>query len=298
MRQSNGVRVMATPGGVMSSARFLTRAVSWRLKAAARFVRNRFGYDISVKIKRATNYAQDLSVGGIFNYFPYWHTKMTIEGRSYGGPADYATERISILNVPELHQLVDFHDKTVLELGPLEGGNTIKLCEAGVAQVVAIEGRVENYVKCCVTRNLCDLRNAHFILDDVMNISPAKYGCFDIAFCAGLLYHLDRPGELLRNLSAMTNTLVLATHYADEMSPSSIARVSEFSIAGKSYRGKLHREGPLEDPNSGLQAQSLWLFEEDLIRLCRDVGYSNVTVVKKNPITEEAWKLIYLVAHR
>ena len=47
MRQSNGVRVMATPGGVMSSARFLTRAVSWRLKAAARFVRNRFGYDIS-----------------------------------------------------------------------------------------------------------------------------------------------------------------------------------------------------------------------------------------------------------
>jgi hypothetical protein len=258
-----------------------------------------FGYEVK-KYKpgyrmKTVRYVNGFSVESIFRYFPFWQSKMEIMGHNYGGVTDYSSPRISILNTSALYKFVDFKNKSVLELGPLEGGNTILLSRLGVNRISAIEGRAENYVKCCVVKNLFDLRNATFFLDDVLNLSLEKYGSFDIAFVAGILYHVAVPQLLLEKVGEVSGTLVLATHYADERSPSAVA--PERTVVGKrgNYRGKVFKEGILSDPNSGLQSESVWLYEKDLMRLCNDVGYKKLHVIARNPCPEEDFKLIYLV---
>ena len=120
------------------------------------------------------------SIQNIFDHFPFWQTRFNIDDHTYGGITDYTSQRISILNVSELYNHVSINGKSVLELAPLEGGNTAILSNRGASEITAIEGRVENYIKCCVIKNLLGLDNTTFFLDDVRNLSKEKYGTFDI----------------------------------------------------------------------------------------------------------------------
>lgn len=257
-----------------------------------------FGYELRNYEKKKGDYSNDFSIQKVLDYFSSWQTKLDMNGDIYGGSVDYATQRISVLNVPELSDHVDFGNKSVLELAPLEGGNTIKLVKLGARSITAVEGRVENYIKCCVTKNLLGLENTRFYLDDVRNISSKKYGKYDVALVAGILYHLNDPHILIKKLSEMTDTLVISTHYADETSPSRKAQVRTISTEFGTYRGKIFQEGTIDHANRGLQSESFWPFEEDVIRMCKSIGYKKVNVIMKNPVKKEKYKLIYLIAKK
>ncbi|MFX0094546.1 MAG: hypothetical protein ACFFBD_22615 [Candidatus Hodarchaeota archaeon] len=257
-----------------------------------------------LRLKKEKRYFPEInenffSIKNIFDFFPYWQSSFFVNEQKYGGVTDYKSQRVSILNVPSLYNYVNFKGKSVLELGPLEGGNTVILsAELGAREIVAIEGRVVNYVKCCVIKNLLGLKNACFILDDVRKISKEKYGTFDIALVSGILYHLDNPIFLLERLSTVTDTLVISTHYADANSPSRKAPKKTLSTKFGTYHGRIYTEHSINDIHSGLQDESFWPFEEDLIRMCKDVGYKDIQIVMKNPVAKEQKKLIYLVAKR
>jgi 2-polyprenyl-3-methyl-5-hydroxy-6-metoxy-1,4-benzoquinol methylase len=245
-----------------------------------------------------TRYVAEFSPRHVFDYFYAWESQFVVDGKRLGGSTNYETQRVSMLNVPELRAHVDFGGKNVLELGPLEGGNTFLLTKLGVARVTAVEARVENYVKCCVIKNLFGLDNARFLLGDAREVSVETHGRFDFALVAGVLYHLDDPHKLLQRLSGLTDTLLISTHYADDRSPSQQAKVLTLSTPDGEYRGKLFPEGELSEINSGIQSWSFWPFEEDLMRMLADTGYRNVSVLRKNPIPEEPYRLIYLVAKK
>src|SRR5690349_20362576 len=117
----------------------------------------------------------------IFGFFSTWISMFKLNDEVFGGNVDYTALRTSILNMDELYKYVDFAGKTILELGPLEGGNTIKLENLKVNKIISIEGRVESYIKCCVIKNLYNLDKTKFFLDDVRYINKEKYGKFDIA---------------------------------------------------------------------------------------------------------------------
>jgi hypothetical protein len=268
------------------------------IKSAIQSLLRTLGYKLRIYRPGRGERINDFSTKALFDYFPFWQSKIEINGQSYGGIADYSTQRISILNVSALYKHVDFKGKSILELGPLEGGNTIILSRLGATSITAIEGRIENYIKCCIIKNLLGLENAKFFLDDVRNISVEKYGRFDIALIAGVLYHLDDPHVLMKQLSEVTDTLVISTHYADATSPSPRAEIRSLATDFGTYRGKTFREGRLNNPNAGLQSESFWPFEEDLLRMCKDLGYKEVTVIARNPIKTERFKLIYLVAKK
>jgi len=47
-----------------------------------------------------------------------------------------------------------------------------------------------------------------------------------------------------------------------------------------------------------LQPTSFWPYEEDLMRMLRDVGYKNLTAIKSPSLEADPYRLIYLVAKR
>jgi len=256
----------------------------------------KFGYQV-IRARRAQAYAVwDFTLDDIFNFFPHWASRFEVDGRTYGGASDYTTKRISMLNEERLHELVNFEGKTVIEFGPLEGGNTILLEKLGARSITAIEGHLENFIRCCVIKNLFGLHRSTFHFDDMMNVTTEKYGKYDVAFVAGVLYHLDNPQLFLSRLSEMADEIVVSTHYADEESPSADAEIEEIQSNGFKYRGKLFNEAA--GPHSGLRATSFWPFREDLLTMLKNAGYTQVEIINDLMDQDTKYKLIYLVARK
>lgn len=100
------------------------------------------------------------------------------------------------------------------DLGCLEGGFAVEFARMGF-QVVGIEVRDANIAACNYVKSKTNLPNLVFEKDNVLNIK--RYGMFDVVFCCGLLYHLDKPKQFLDTLSSVTKKLViLQTHFATD----------------------------------------------------------------------------------
>lgn len=100
----------------------------------------------------------------------------------------------------------------IADLGCLEGGYSVEFARNGY-EVLGIEAREANIKKCLYVASNLNLPNLKFIQDDVKNIQ--KYGSFDVVFCCGLLYHLDKPCSFLKLLGSITShMLILHTHYS------------------------------------------------------------------------------------
>lgn len=100
----------------------------------------------------------------------------------------------------------------LVDLGCLEGGHSVEFARLGY-NVLGIEKRKMNFEKCLYVAEHCHVPNLKFALDDVRNIQ--HYGNFDVAFCSGILYHLDDPVAFLKNLGRVTKqVIIINTHYA------------------------------------------------------------------------------------
>ncbi len=97
---------------------------------------------------------------------------------------------------------------------------------------------------------------------------PSSFGRFDVVFCSGLVYHLPRPWELLRDLPHAAPAAFIWTHYA---------ATAEAEHAG--WSGRWWNEGGIGDPLSGLSPQSFWLTLDELERALSEGGYSARDVV-------------------
>jgi 2-polyprenyl-3-methyl-5-hydroxy-6-metoxy-1,4-benzoquinol methylase len=100
------------------------------------------------------------------------------------------------------------------DLGCLEGGYAVEFARMGF-QVVGIEVRDANIAACNYVKSKTSLPNLVFVKDNAWNIG--KHGMFDVVFCCGLLYHLDRPKKFLETLSSVTTKLmILQTHFSTD----------------------------------------------------------------------------------
>jgi 2-polyprenyl-3-methyl-5-hydroxy-6-metoxy-1,4-benzoquinol methylase len=100
--------------------------------------------------------------------------------------------------------------KRIADLGCLEGGYTVEFARMGM-EALGLEVRPNNFANCLYVKEHTSLPNLQFVNDDAWNIK--NYGTFDIVFCCGLLYHLDRPVAFVRMLSDLCRKgLILNTH--------------------------------------------------------------------------------------
>jgi 2-polyprenyl-3-methyl-5-hydroxy-6-metoxy-1,4-benzoquinol methylase len=191
---------------------------------------------------------------------------------------------------------------SVVDLGCLEGGFALEFARRGAKRVLGIECRAESVARCELARDLMQLPDVRFVLGDVTTELAASVDTYDIVFAAGILYHLDRPDEMLRAMRAKcTGFVLLDTHVAtpDRITHNCSAEIAVRRAAeGAEYRGRWFCEF---DPNwsrrernanplaSAGNQTSFWPFEDDLVRMIKDAGFDEVS--KVNAVGPLPWQV-------
>jgi 2-polyprenyl-3-methyl-5-hydroxy-6-metoxy-1,4-benzoquinol methylase len=186
-----------------------------------------------------------------------------------------------------------FAGKRVLDIGCLEGYFSAE-CALQGADVVGVEGRRFNLAKCEFVKSALGIERLTFAHDDAIAVTRERYGGFDGVLALGLLYHLWDPFSFLQNMAGLCDGfLLIDTLVALEDLPESIcdgwspqlSELTSFEHAGRRYMGRLYREFESEadkiEKELSLTAsleneQSIWLTEESLFALLRDVGFEQV----------------------
>src|SRR4051812_39271 len=197
--------------------------------------------------------------------------------------------------------------RRVVDLGTLEGGYAVEFARAGY-DVLAIEARAGNMAKCEWVAAQVGLPNLAFVRGDVRNV-PA-HGEFDVAFCSGLLYHLDEPSSFLRTLGEVTTRLlVLHTHFAVEDDPQTAYAVGPLTEhdgrRGKAYSeysaGASEAEVEADPWASYGNAVSFWLEKKDLLQSVVDAGFpivyeqrDFVEDIVGNPYLEKEFRSLFI----
>ena len=194
------------------------------------------------------------------------------------------------VRVKYLLYFMDFRGQRVLELGPRDGHHSIMLEKMGAREIVAIEGRRENFEDCLRTKERYGLERTTFYLADIEELAagraePPFTETFDVVFCAGLLYHLTDPGRTLDWCREQAAELFLQTHYVETAAAERYwpphFQDGVYVHRGHDYRAKLFRE-ELDNIRSGLSERSVWLSEPDLLGLIRQAGFERVSVLGKD----------------
>jgi hypothetical protein len=123
-------------------------------------------------------------------------------------------------------------DKTVLELGPLEGGHSYMLERAGARSVDAIEANARAYLRCLVVKELFGLQQVHFALGDFLRYLQSTTAQYDACLASGVLYHMTEPVELIRLISGHARQVFCWTHYYDANLLRGNARTARLVVEG------------------------------------------------------------------
>lgn len=166
---------------------------------------------------------------------------------------------------------VDFSNKTVLELGPFEGNNSVMLMGFKPKKVIGLEGRPLNFAKVSVIKALYGWENYSLILGDMHVFPQLVKEKIDIIFCSGVFYHSPQPWWLLKTCMEHCDTIVLCGHISSEHSTHQ-RRFQEVSLESGRYRFEIYPE--CGDDFSGLTNHSLWFKEDDLIHFLDYYGFT------------------------
>jgi tRNA (mo5U34)-methyltransferase len=104
--------------------------------------------------------------------------------------------------------------KRVLDLGCNAGYWSLAAIEAGCDFVCGIDGRKMHIEQANLVfeANGVDRKRYNFLECDLLKTDMAKLGNFDVVLCLGLLYHVNRPIELLESIRrSNTDLLVIDT---------------------------------------------------------------------------------------
>lgn len=170
----------------------------------------------------------------------------------------------------------------ILDLASLEGDYAAEFAARG-ATVTAVEGREINVKKAKERFSWSTdqkWNNLKFVQDDVRNLTPQKYGRFDVVLCLGILYHLDFPDcfKFLKSIADVCDDFaIIDTHIGinDE----------RVVYEGKDYFGWRYSEYGFT-PTQEIQERSrwasidnmksFWLTKASLTNALIDAGFTSV----------------------
>lgn len=178
--------------------------------------------------------------------------------------------------------------RTVLELGPLEGGHTFALDNAGARSILAVEASAKAYLKCLVAKEILGMRRARFVLGDFEEYLRGAPEHFDVAIACGVLYHLKDPVELIHNVARVTDRVFIWTQYYVHERLAAIGHMKHrfrqshaAEHAGFRYTAHRYEYGDFLDTTrfaGGSDEYSHWLGRDDLLGALRHAGFTEIEV--------------------
>lgn len=175
--------------------------------------------------------------------------------------------------------------RRVLELGPLEGGHSYMLQNAGAAEVVAPEANSLCYLKCLLVQQLFGLDRVKFEFGNFVPWLDTTEDTFDLVVAAGVLYHLADPVPVLDKLCRMTSQVYLWTHFVDlDAVPTTDRRykrwfvgVEEHEYAGRTYplHRRVYKKNPTSDPKfiGGVHTTTAWIEKQTILDVFKAHGF-------------------------
>jgi SAM-dependent methyltransferase len=201
-----------------------------------------------------------------------WVNAIDFEGRRWVGVTanSIPTEAQRTVRKSRVNEFSEFfRDVSVLELGALEGNDTMALALIS-SNVLAVEGREENLKRASFVIDLHGISNVTLIQADLDGAPLIDFGHFDVTYCTGLLYHLRYPTYLLNQIARVSDSLFLQTHYW-------VPR--EEGIRSDDHSGAWCTEDYPETRLRGLGAQSRWLSRPFLFDALRSAGFEDICVL-------------------
>ncbi|MCX4666482.1 methyltransferase domain-containing protein [Streptomyces sp. NBC_01381] len=204
-----------------------------------------------------------------------WVNRFEFDGRTYPRLDHAQTAEEESAAPPRKGRAQAFFDvfpdaKQILELGALEGADTVRLaCRPGTS-VLAVEGRADNLSRGEFITGLHQLANVEWMCADVETLDFEALGTFDAVLCAGLLYHLQEPWRHLREIAKITDRLFISTHYWGGTG----------TMAGPDgHTVKLVHEEHPEPRTRALTETVLWFDRESLLQAIRDAGFDGMNIL-------------------
>jgi hypothetical protein len=193
------------------------------------------------------------------------------------------------------HGVFDFTGKSILELGPLEAGQTFALHELGARTITAVEGNSRAFLKCLIVKELYNLERANFLYGDMVRYLETTNASFDIIFASGVLYHMIEPLKLLWLIKHHTNRCYLWTHYYDhDLLAQALGDQFRVKFGGPmtveyaDYRCEAYPQyyGDALDWQGycgGNAPSSIWLTRGDIINFLGHIGFNKLEIGEENP---------------
>lgn len=186
-----------------------------------------------------------------------------------------------------VQQLNGLKNKTILELGPLEGGHSYVLQKHGAASIVAIEANPRAYLRCLIVKQMLKLDRVDFLFGDFNEYLRGDLQEFDICIASGVLYHMQNPIELLALMTQKCRELYLWTHYYDKEICNQLILKSKFlAPISKEVRGFKHSLYPFKYGASrswstfigGPARTSSWLTRQDILNGLHHFGFTDLHI--------------------
>jgi 2-polyprenyl-3-methyl-5-hydroxy-6-metoxy-1,4-benzoquinol methylase len=175
-----------------------------------------------------------------------------------------------------------FAGKSVLELGPMEGGHTYMLAQGGASRVLAVEANSKCFLKCLLVQNALKF-NAEFMYGDFRKLLQKRDQQFDLILASGVLYHMTDPVALLEDMAHASDSICIWTHYFDSDVARTNANMQTHMDAESTlseFRGRpvtTHRMNYLRSIENkkfigGTAPHSYWITKESLLTVLKELG--------------------------
>jgi tRNA (mo5U34)-methyltransferase len=145
----------------------------------------------------------------------WFHSIDLGDGLLTPGVDAHTSQRLETFGVP-----TDLTGRTVLDLGAWDGFFSFEAERRGAARVVAVDSYCWSGPGWGTKAGFDLARTAlgSRVEDhecEILDLSPASLGVFDVVFCFGLLYHLRHPLLALEKIAAVTEGLLLLESHVD-----------------------------------------------------------------------------------
>ncbi len=178
-----------------------------------------------------------------------------------------------------------FAGKTVIELGPLDGGHTFVMSALGAGRIISIESNKDAFLRCLVVKEVFNL-NASFLCGDFVKYLATRPPRVDVIVASGVLYHMPDPLGLIEAMAETSDSICIWTHYYDAevlgrqdylKDKFDDVREVEFKgrklrVATQSYKADVNRP----DFAGGTQPQSTWIERDSILSAFDALGFDVV----------------------